>query len=120
MFGHVEMPPKRNKPSSSSSSNWDTTRFASKAAEKRYKRNFLAASAISERGMFLAEENFNDVPILEVVSSLKWNSFIEAPKQRGVSSIVREFYANYPDHKDGKMPSHGLYLPHPTNPNQLS
>ncbi|KAF7839020.1 putative S-locus lectin protein kinase family protein [Senna tora] len=53
--------------------------------------------------MFLAEENFNDVPILEVVSALKWNSFIEAPKQRGVSSIVREFYANYPERKDGKL-----------------
>ncbi|KAF7801001.1 hypothetical protein G2W53_044497 [Senna tora] len=53
--------------------------------------------------MFLAEENFNDVPILEDVSALKWNSFIEAPKQRGVSSIVREFYANYPDRKDGKV-----------------
>ncbi|KAF7841743.1 hypothetical protein G2W53_004041 [Senna tora] len=97
-----EMPPKRKNPSSSSSSNWDTTRFAFEATKKRYKKNFFAASAISERGMFLAEENFNDVPILEVVSALKWNSFIEAPKQRGVSSIVREFYANYPDRKDGK------------------
>ncbi|KAF7835747.1 helicase and polymerase-containing protein TEBICHI [Senna tora] len=64
------------------------------------KRRF---GAISKRGMFLAEENFNDVPILEVVSALKWNSFFEAPKQRGVSSIVREFYANYPDRKDGNV-----------------
>ncbi|KAF7802448.1 hypothetical protein G2W53_041559 [Senna tora] len=52
--------------------------------------------------MFLSKENFNDVPILEFVSTLKWNSFIEAPKQRGVSSIVREFFANYADRKDGK------------------
>ncbi|KAF7824148.1 hypothetical protein G2W53_022292 [Senna tora] len=53
--------------------------------------------------MFLVEENFNDVPILESVTALKWISFIEAPKQRGVSSIVREFYANYADRKDGKV-----------------
>ncbi|KAF7822139.1 hypothetical protein G2W53_027594 [Senna tora] len=91
------MPPKRKNPSSNSSSNWDTTRFVSKAAEKRYKKKFFVASAISERAMFLAEENFIDVPILEVVSALKWNSFIEAPKQIEVSSIVREFYANYAD-----------------------
>ncbi|KAF7802659.1 uncharacterized protein G2W53_041770 [Senna tora] len=76
-----EMPPKRNNPSSSSSSNWDTTRFVLEAAEKRYKKKFFVANAISERGMFLSKENFNDVPILEFVSTLKWNSFIKAPKE---------------------------------------
>ncbi|KAF7812517.1 uncharacterized protein G2W53_033493 [Senna tora] len=53
--------------------------------------------------MFLAKENFNDVHILEFVRALKWTSFIEAPKQRGVSSIVQEFYANYVERKDGKV-----------------
>ncbi|KAF7808358.1 uncharacterized protein G2W53_035101 [Senna tora] len=68
MLESSEMPPKRKNPSSSFSSNWDTTRFVSETAEKCYKKKF----------------------------------FVATPKQRGVSSIVREFYSNYADRKDGK------------------
>ncbi|KAF7832815.1 hypothetical protein G2W53_015148 [Senna tora] len=102
---------KRKATASSTSSGTIVERFASPDTAKRYKDIFSKAKAISERGLCLNKENNDDKEILHMVDTLEWKKFAAPPKQQGHLTIVREFYANFKDHKDNKVNVRGVEIP---------
>ncbi|KAG8375999.1 hypothetical protein BUALT_Bualt09G0017400 [Buddleja alternifolia] len=94
------MAKKRTRTSESS----ETETFVSDEAKKRYTKHIMKRKCLIEKGLTITEGR-----IPEIIAKNKWEQLVARPKL-AVKSIVKEFYANAPEHKDDKVYVRGVWV----------
>ena len=74
--------------------------FVSEEAQARYFEYVSGRNLIAERGLTITPTGYPT--IAHVIRERKWNEFCTQPKA-AIVPIVREFYANAPEHDNRKV-----------------
>ena len=96
----LRIAPKR-KNSEKGGASYDSSRFVSAEASERYNKalNVVVRNCIPKWGIDFSE--YNVPSIIGIIQNKRWGNFCKEPLAVA-DFVVREFYANACEHKDGK------------------
>ena len=86
---------------------FDTEKFVSEEAQIRFHDSVVKRNPIVERGLCITGVNWPSIQ--NNFRARKWDNFCDQPKA-AIVPIVREFYANAPEHNNRKVFVRGKWV----------